>query len=122
MAAVHVLTLIVVFVAILVIAVWLMAVTYQLGQVHSRLNTILGVVVDVGEKTAVLDPVISEIQGDLAAGHEAIAGAVQRLKERKGYQEPVQDERTSRPKPHQGGNPEAGAVPAGPPPITFTGY
>ena len=120
MAAVHVLTLIVVFVAILVVAVWLMAVTYHLHQVSSRLNTILADVVATAEKTAPLDAVVSEIASDLAAGHEAIEGAVQRLKERHNYQEPGQRGATT--EADGAGKPAPGAVPAGPPPITFTNY
>ena len=120
MAPVHVLTLLVVFVAILVVAVWLMAVTYHLYQVSTRLNTILADVVATGEKTAPLDAVVSEIASELAAGHEAIEGAVQRLKERKGYEEPARG--AGRPPQHDGGQPAPGAVPAGPPPITFSNY
>ena len=119
MAAVHVLTLIVVFVAILVVAVWLMAVTYHLHQVSSRLNAILDAVNDVGEKTAVLDPVISEIAGDLAAGHEAVDGAVARLKDRHDYEEPAAREPARRDGAGEG---PPGSVPSGPPPFTFTNY
>jgi len=116
MAAVHVLTLLVVFVAILVVAVWLMAVTWHLFQVSSRLNTILADVVATAEKTGPLDEVVSEIAADLAAGHEAIEGAVARLKERHNYEEPART-------PTPAGDREApGAIPSGPPPITFTNY
>ncbi len=121
MAAVHVLTIIVVLVAILVVAVWLIAVTYHLHHVSSRLNTILADVVAVGEKTAPLDEVVSEIAAELAAGHEAIEGAVGRLKQRHGYEEePAQQ--AGRPPQHDAGQPAPGAVPSGPPPITFTNY
>jgi len=121
MAPVHVLTLLVVFVAILVVAVWLMAVTYHLYQVSTRLNTILADVVATAEKTAPLDAVVSEIAKDLAAGHEAIDGAVERLKQRKGFEdEPAHG--AGRPPQHAAGQPAPGAVPAGPPPITFTNY
>ena len=79
--------LITVFVAIAVIAAFLITVVYQLSQVWSRLNTILGVVGQVIEKTEVLDPVLSEISANLEAGKGAIAGAVERLQLRKGHSE-----------------------------------
>jgi hypothetical protein len=107
MEAAPVVTLIAVALAVLVIALFLITVTYQLHQVSSRLNTILSVVVDVGEKTAPLEPVINEIATDLTGAHEAIDGAVARLKERKGYSDAT-----------NGAAP--GAVPpSGPPPTTF---
>lgn len=87
MEAAPVVTLIAVFLAIAVIAAFLITVIYQLANVFSRLNTILGVVGTVCEKTEVLDPIISEISADLSAGHEALGGAVERLAVRKGYTE-----------------------------------
>lgn len=87
MEAAPLVTLIAVFLAIAVIAAFLITVVYQLANVFSRLNTILGVVGQVVEKTAVLDPVLSEISADLEAGNRAISGAVERLKVRKGYSE-----------------------------------
>ncbi|HWC26940.1 MAG TPA: hypothetical protein VG474_10180 [Solirubrobacteraceae bacterium] len=85
MEAAPIVTLIAVGLAIVVIAAFLITVIYHLYQVYSRLNTILGVVGSVIEKTSVLDPIISEISADLATGHAAIEGAVERLKLRKGY-------------------------------------
>lgn len=79
--------LIAVVLAIVVIAVFLITVVTLLAQIWSRINTILGVVDGVVEKTEVLDPVISEIKGDLAGGEAAIVDSVQRLKMRKGYSE-----------------------------------
>ncbi len=84
MEAAPLVTLIAVGLAIAVIAAFLLTVIYQLAQVFSRLNEILGAVGDVVEKTEVLDPVISEIKNDLAAGEGAISDAVERLKTRKG--------------------------------------
>lgn len=84
MEAAPLVTLIAVGLAIAVIAAFLLTVIYQLAQVFSRLNEILGAVGDVVEKTEVLDPVISEIKNDLAAGEAAISDAVERLKTRKG--------------------------------------
>jgi hypothetical protein len=77
--------LIITFVAIAVVAAFLITVVYQLSQVWSRLNTILGVVGQVIEKTAVLDPILSEISANLEAGNNAVTSAVERLKLRKGH-------------------------------------
>ena len=108
--------LITVFVAIGVIAAFLITVVYQLSQVWSRLNTILGVVGQVIEKTEVLDPVLSEISADLEAGNGAISGAVERLKLRKGYGEAASDAANREP---------AGigaSTPLDPPPSVYTNY
>lgn len=87
MEAAPLVTLIAVFLAIAVIAAFLITVVYQLANVFARLNTILGAVGQVIEKTEVLDPILSEISADLEAGNRAITGAVERLKVRKGYSE-----------------------------------
>lgn len=87
MEAAPVVTLIAVGLAIAVIAAFLITVIYQLANVFQRLNTILGHVGTVIEKTEVLDPIISEISADLAGGQDAIQHAVDRLKVRKGYSE-----------------------------------
>lgn len=99
MEAAPVVTLIAVGLAIVVIAAFLITVIYQLYQVYSRLNTILGVVGSVIEKTSVLDPIISEISADLAGGHAAIEGAVERLKLRKGYGDATEPEPQAQPEP-----------------------
>ena len=83
--------LIITFVAIAVVAAFLITVVYQLSQVWSRLNTILGVVGQVIEKTAVLDPVLSDISANLEAGNNAVTGAVERLKLRKGQGDTTPD-------------------------------
>jgi len=82
--------LIAVCLAIVVVATFLITVVTLLGQIWMRINTILGVVGGVGDKTAPLGDVIGEIKADLAAGETAIVGAVDRLKVRKGYVEPSQ--------------------------------
>ena len=87
MEAAPLVTLIAVFLAIAVIAAFLITVVYQLANVFARLNTILGAVGQVIEKTEVLDPILSEISADLEAGNGAITAAVERLKLRKGYSE-----------------------------------
>lgn len=109
-----VVTLIAVFLAIVVIAAFLITTTYQLHMVSSRLNKVLADVVAVGEKTTVLDPVIDEIARDLTGASEALGDAVGRLKERKGYtEEPDGSVPVARP---------SASTPAGPPPTTFTNY
>ncbi len=108
MEAAPVVTLIAVALAVIVIALFLVTVTYQLHQVSSRLNTILAAVGDVGEKTTVLEPVIQDIANDLTGAHEAMDGAVRRLMERKGHAEQA-----------NGAAAPMGSVPAGPPPTTF---
>jgi hypothetical protein len=77
--------LIAVCLAIVVIAVFLITVVTLLAQIWSRINTILGVVGGVIEKTEPLAPVIGEIKAGLAGGEEAIVDAVERLKLRKGF-------------------------------------
>lgn len=95
MEAAPLVTLIAVGIAIAVVAAFLITVAWQLYQVYSRLNTILGVVGTVIEKTEVLDPILSEISAGLAGGHEALDDAVERLKLRKGHSgtqpEPARD-------------------------------
>jgi hypothetical protein len=80
--------LIAVCLAIVVIAAFLITVVTLLGQIWSRINTILGVVGDVVDKTEPLGAVIGEIKSDIAGGEAAIVDAVERLKVRKGYSEP----------------------------------
>lgn len=115
MEAAPLVTLIAVFLAIAVIAAFLITVVYQLAQVFSRLNTILGVVGQVIEKTEVLEPVLSEISNELAGGHGAIESAVERLKLRKGYSEPGADADRE---PAGVGS----SAPLEPPPSVYTNY
>jgi hypothetical protein len=92
--------LIAVCLAIVVVAAFLITVVTLLAQIWMRINTILGVVGGVVEKTAPLGDVIGEIKADLGAGEAAIVGAVERLKVRKGYREPsatFDDERDREP-------------------------
>ena len=108
--------LIITFVAIAVVAAFLITVVYQLSQVWSRLNTILGVVGQVIEKTAVLDPILSEISTNLEAGNGAITSAVERLKLRKGVGDAGADSQNREP---------AGigaSTPLDPPPNVYTNY
>lgn len=80
--------LIAVILTVIVIAAFLITVVTLLGLIWSRINTILGVVGDVVEKTEPLGPVIGEIKADLAGGEAAIVDSVERLKVRKGFSEP----------------------------------
>ena len=80
--------LVAVGIAIVVIALFLITVVSMLAQIWSRINTILGVVGGVVEKTEPLGPVIGEIKVDIAGGEAAIVDSVERLKLRKGYSEP----------------------------------
>lgn len=92
--------LIAVILAIIVVATFLITVVTLLGQIWSRINTILGVVDGVVEKTEPLGSVIGEIKTDIAGGEVAIVDAVERLKVRKGYSEPpsaFEDERDREP-------------------------
>jgi hypothetical protein len=84
--------LIAVAVAIVVIAAFLLTVITLLAQTWSRINTILGVVRGVVEKTEVLEPVLDEINAGIRGGEAALTGAVERLKVRKGYSESGFDE------------------------------
>ncbi len=79
--------LIAVGLAIVVIAAFLITVISLLAQIWSRINTILGVVGGVVEKTEVLEPVIDEIKAGMLGGEAVLTGAVERLKVRKGYSE-----------------------------------
>jgi hypothetical protein len=124
MEAAPVVTLIAVFLAIVVIAAFLITVTFQLHMVSSRLNKVLADVAAVGDKTTVLDPIIDEIAGDLTGANQGLDDAVGRLKERKGYTE---DEAANGavPAPHASSKAVQGrsaSTPAGPPPTTFTNY
>lgn len=80
--------LIAVILTVIVIAAFLITVVTMLGIIWSRINTILGVVGTVVEKTEPLGPVIGEIKADLAGGEVALVDSVERLKVRKGYSEP----------------------------------
>ena len=82
--------LVAVALAIVVIAAFLLTVITLLAQIWSRINTILGVVGQVVEKTEVLEPVLEEIKGGIVGGDAALSGAVERLKIRKGYSESSQ--------------------------------
>ncbi len=79
--------LVAVALAIVVIALFLITVVTMLAGIWSRINTILGVVGSVVEKTEVLEPVLEEIKAGVQGGDAALSGAVERLKIRKGFSE-----------------------------------
>ena len=117
MEAAPVVTLIATGAAILVIAAFLITVIYQLATVFQRLNLILGAVGQVIEKTEVLDPILSDIAANVEAGNEALTGAVDRLKARKGVTEQAGD--------GYGDREPAGlgtSAPLDPPPSVYTNY
>ena len=118
MEAAPVVTLIAVGAAILVIAAFLITVIYQLATVFQRLNLILGAVGQVIEKTEVLDPIISDIAANVEAGNQALNGAVDRLKARKGIID-------GQPAEGYGDREPAGlgtSAPVDPPPSVYTNY
>ena len=80
----HVVSIVLVLVAVLVIAGFLIAVIVELRRTHLRLVTILGAVVETVEKTDGLEGVVNDIADDLAAGQAALAECVDRLEQRVG--------------------------------------
>lgn len=110
--------LIAVCLAIVVVAVFLITVVTLLAQIWSRINTILGVVDGVVEKTEVLGPVVGEIKADLAAGEAAIVDAVERLKVRKG----LSDSTAVESPPDHRQTAGVGARSDPPPPADFRNY
>jgi hypothetical protein len=80
----HVVSIILVLVAVLVIAGFLIAIIVELRRTHLRLITILGAVVETVEQTDGLEAIVTEIADDLAVGQEALAACVERLEQRLG--------------------------------------
>ena len=80
----HVVSIVLVLVAVLVIAGFLIAVIVELRRTHLRLITILGAVVETVEKTDGLEGVVNDIADDLAAGQAALADCIDRLEQRVG--------------------------------------
>ena len=78
----HVVSIILVLVAVLVIAGFLIAIIVELRRTHLRLITILGAVVETVEQTDPLEGIVNEIADDLAVGQEALAACVDRLEQR----------------------------------------
>ena len=80
----HVVSIVLVLVAVLVIAGFLIAVIVELRRTHLQLITILGAVVETVEKTDGLEGVVNDIADDLAAGQAALADCIDRLEQRVG--------------------------------------
>jgi hypothetical protein len=80
----HVVSIILVLVAVLVVAGFLIAVVVELRRTHLQLITILGAVVDTVENTNALEGVVNEIADDLAFGQNALTECVDRLEQRLG--------------------------------------
>ena len=99
----HVVSIILVLVAVLVVAGFLIAVVVELRRTHLQLITILGAVVETVQNTDALEGVVNEIADDLAAGQAALADCVGRLEQRLGVE------------------PEAPAAPPAPIPVPRTG-
>jgi hypothetical protein len=117
MEAAQLVMLIAVCLAIVVVAAFLITVVTLLGLIWSRINTILGVVGGVVDKTEALGPVIGEIRADIGDGEGAVVAAVERLKVRKGYTEPRFDDARDREPAGIGTSTDVA-----PPPSTFRNF
>ncbi len=82
MGAHAVVTLFAVFLALAVIASYLIKIALILWNVIDRLRVILGAVVAVAENSRPMEPVMNSINSDLDAARQAFEGAVKRLEER----------------------------------------
>jgi hypothetical protein len=80
----HIVTLIGVAAAVVVIALFLIAIVVELRRTHLQLVTILGAVDETVENTDGLESIVAEISDDLAAGQAALADCVGRLEQRLG--------------------------------------
>jgi len=80
----HVVSIVLVAVALLVVVAFLVAIIVELRRTYVRLITILGAVGDTIEKTDGLESVVGGIASDLAAGQAALGAAVDRLEQRLG--------------------------------------
>jgi hypothetical protein len=82
MGAHAVVTLFAVFLALAVIASYLIKIALILWNVIDRLRVILGAVVAVAENSRPMEPLMNDINADLDAARQAFEGAVKRLEER----------------------------------------
>ena len=78
----HIVFLVLVFVAVVVVASYLIFVVVTLHGVYHRLNSVLASVDEVTQKTLPTATVIGEINRDLGTGRDALEGCVERLKAR----------------------------------------
>ncbi len=93
----HIATLIEVGVAVVVVALFLIAIVVELRRTHLQLVTILGAVGDTVAKTDGLEAIVAEISADLAAGQAAFIDCVDRLERRLGPVDDPQPSSRSRP-------------------------
>jgi len=82
----HIFSLIEIFVAVAVVAAFLIAIVVELRRTHLQLVTILGAVGETVDKTDGLEAIVNDISRDLAAGQAALADCVDRLEQRIGPQ------------------------------------
>ena len=101
----HVVTIIGVGAAVVVVALFLIAIVVELRRTHLQLVTILGAVSETVHQTDGLDAVTAEIAGDIAAGQQALLECVERLEQRLGSPE----ERAAQPPQPAGSPPQANA-------------
>lgn len=80
----HVVSIVLVAVALLVVVAFLIAIIVELRRTYLRLITILGAVGDTIDKTNGLDHIVGGIASDLAYGQSALVAAVDRLEQRMG--------------------------------------
>jgi hypothetical protein len=88
----HYASIVLVAVAVIVVALFLVAIVWELRRTHLRLVTILGAVGDTVNKTDGLDAVVAGISADLAAGQAVLADTVSRLEQRLGAEPEVEEE------------------------------
>jgi hypothetical protein len=80
----HVVTLIGVAAAVVVVALFLIAIVVELRRTHLQLVVILGAVAETVNQTDGLDEIVSEIASDIAAGQAVLLECVERLEQRLG--------------------------------------
>ena len=80
----HYASIVLVAVAVIVVALFLIAIVVELRRTHLRLVTILGAVGETVDKTDGLEPIVTAISADLAAGQALLKDTVDRLEQRLG--------------------------------------
>jgi len=90
-----VVTLAAVFLALAVIASYLIKIALILWNVIDRLRVILGAVVDVAENSRPMEPIMRDINADLDAARQTFEAAVKRLEQRRAPAEPTPAEQAS---------------------------
>lgn len=80
----HYASIVLVAIAVVVVALFLVAIVVELRRTHLQLVTILGAVGDTVNQTDGLESVVATISADLAAGQAALSDCVDRLEQRLG--------------------------------------